>query len=187
MPDLFEQLVGDYLTAKGYVCKFNVNYRKADGKQSGSDIDVLAIRQKRPHDIIVGDCKSWVAGVWPDWMTTEPIKAAKAKDRSYFKAIFEKQWTEGLERKVLDECGTNRFSYVVYCARLGDSGRAFEALSIGGNPIRVVPLAKMIHETEQRLADRSKQTDSVEPTTLGRFVQLMRHASIKFAFPVDPA
>ena len=37
MADFFEQVVADYLTEKGYVTKLNVNYRKPDGKQSGSD------------------------------------------------------------------------------------------------------------------------------------------------------
>ena len=46
MADLFEQLVADHLTEEGYLCKMNVNYRKADGKQSGSDIDVLAYAEK---------------------------------------------------------------------------------------------------------------------------------------------
>ena len=186
MPDLFEQLVGDYLTAKGYLCRYNVNYRKLDNRQSGSDIDVLAVLQRPPHDVIVGDCKSWVDGVWPDWMAAQPIIASKARARSYFKAIFEDQWTKGLERKVGDERGTDRFSYVLYCAWHGDSDGAFQAISIGGNPIRVVTLAEMIRETEEHLDKRSKETKSVEPTTLGRFVQLMRHAGIKLEFPDHP-
>ena len=67
MADLFEQIVADYLTGKGYLTKLNVNYRKADGKQSGSDIDVLAVHGK-DHTVIVGDCKSWQAGFSGDWM-----------------------------------------------------------------------------------------------------------------------
>ena len=186
MPDLFEQLVGDYLTAKGYLCKFNVNYRKADGRQSGSDIDVLAKRLKRPHDVVVGDCKSWVDGVWTDWTAAGLTKSAKDQ-QYYFKAIFDGQWSEGLKRKVQEECGTSRFTYVVYCARLRDSGQAFRNRSVAGNPIQVVTLAEIVREAQSDLEKKSKHTNAVEPTTLSRFVQLMRHAGIKLEFPQRPA
>ena len=183
MPDLFEQLVGDYLTEKGYLCKFNVNYRKADNKQTGSDIDVLARRQKRPHKILVGDCKSWGEGLWGDWMLQEPPKPAILRQQDRFKPLFRQEWADGLAAKIKTEFGTERFIYTIYCARLRGQSRDLRKLRIGGNPVRVVTLAEMVSETEQRLVERSKQTDSVEPTTLGRFVQLMRHAGIKLEFP----
>ena len=72
MAGLFEQIVADYLTWKGYLTKLNVNYRKADGKQSGSDIDVLAVHGMN-HTVIVGDCKSWQMGFSGDWMVREDI------------------------------------------------------------------------------------------------------------------
>ena len=186
MPDLFEQLVGDYLTEKGYLCKFNVNYRKIDGKQTGSDIDVLAKRQKAPHDVIVGDCKSWVGGFWGDWLLKEPPTTSSLRERGRFKALFQKEWAEGLAAKVKTEFGTEKFTYTIYCARLRDASSALRNLKVEGNPVRVVTLDQMIRETEQRLIDRSEQTNSVEPTTLGRFVQLMRHAGIKLGYPDPP-
>ena len=183
MPDLFEQLVGDYLTEKGYLCKFNVNYRKADRKQTGSDIDVLAKRQKPPHDIIVGDCKSWGEGLWGDWMLKEPPKKDILRERDRFKPLFRKEWRDGLAEKIKAEFGTERFTYTIYCARLREQSSALGKLHVGGNPVRIVTLAEMIFETEKRLGIRSEETDSVEPTTLGRFVQLMRHAHISLKFP----
>ena len=183
MPDLFEQLVGDYLAEDGYLCKFNVNYRKADNKQTGSDIDVLARRQKRPHKILVGDCKSWGEGLWGDWMLQEPPKPAILRQQDRFKPLFRQEWADGLAAKIKTEFGTERFIYTIYCARLRGESSALRKLRIGGNFVRIVTLAQMVRETEQRLVKRSEETDSVEPTTLGRFVQLMRHAGIKLAFP----
>jgi len=89
MADLFEQLVADYLTEDGYMTRLNVNYRKADGKQSGSDIDVLALH-RRDHNVIVGDCKSWQDGFWADWMPTtiRPARCAReGTSRPYFKTF----------------------------------------------------------------------------------------------------
>ena len=178
MPDLFEQLVGDYLTGKGYLCNFNVSYRKADGRGAGSDIDVLAMRQPPPHDVIVGECKSWEVGVRGQRMVDNPAHT----DRRYFKPLFEEEWADGLAAKVREEFGQKKGStYVIYCARLRDDGDALRKRRVAGNRVQVVTLDEMIRDTNQRLDD--KQNHSVEPTTLGRFVQLMRHAGIKLEFP----
>ena len=181
MADLFEQLVADYLTEQGYLCKTNVNYRKADGKQSGSDIDVLALRQMPPHDVIVGDCKSWAYGFSGDWVLAGKNTAALA-NREYFKAIFQQVWEEGLALKVEQEFGTRQFTYVIYCTWKDGSCEQLEAREkVAGNPIRVVTLAEMIRDTVQRIRERKKKTRAVEPTTLGRFVQLLDHAKIRFS------
>lgn len=174
MVDLFEQIVADYLTGKGYLTKLNVNYRKADGKQSGSDIDVLAIHGK-DHTVIVGDCKSWQVGFSGDWMLTSKTKSAE-RDKGYFKAIFISEWAEGLARQVKKEIGTRKFTYTIYCTRLDGLSEQLKKRTVAGNRIEVVPLADIIRETVHRV--KAKKNKSVEPTTLGRLVQLLLAARI---------
>ena len=174
MAEFFEQIVADYLTEKGYLTKLNVNYRKADGRQSGSDIDVLALHQKQ-HSVIVGDCKSWQMGFSGDWMLTSTTKGAE-RDKGYFKPIFQKEWAEGLARKVEEQFGTRDFTYTIYCTKLDGSSEELKEQTVAGNPIDVVRLADIVQETAQRV--EAKKDKSVEPTMLGRFVQLLLAAGI---------
>ena len=177
MADLFEQLVSDYLTEEGYLTRLSVNYRKADGKQTGSDIDVLARRMRPPHDIIVGDCKSWQEGFWADWMLTGD-RGGRDRQRDRFKAIFIPEWEQGLAMKVEKEFETPEFTYVIFCTqRRGESQRLLEIeQTVAGNPIKVVTLGEMVRKTVARL--REKSDESVEPTTLGRLAQLLLAAEI---------
>ena len=174
MAEFFEQIVADYLTEKGYLTKLNVNYRKADGKQSGSDIDVLALHQKQ-HSVIVGDCKSWQVGFSGDWILTSPSKAVD-RERGYFKPVFQAEWAEGLARKVEEQLGTREFTYTIYCTKLDGPSDKFTKLTVAGNPIEVVELSNMVQDTAKRVA--AKKDKSVEPTMLGRFVQLLLAAGI---------
>lgn len=186
MADLFEQLVADYLTEKGYLCMLNVPYRKADGKQSASDIDVLARNRKPPFDVIVADCKSWADGFWGDWLVDDKSKSGVSQ-RQYFKALFEEQWQVGLLSKVQEEMATTEFVYTIFCTRIRSNAN-YEGVTkltqrtVGENPIRVITLAEMLQETDGRLVERSKTTDAVEPTTLGRFVQLIRHSQVRIEY-----
>ena len=175
MAEFFEQIVADYLTEKGYLTKLNVNYRKADGKQSGSDIDVLALHRKQ-HSVIVGDCKSWQMGFSGDWMLTSPTKGAE-RDKGYFKPIFRKEWAEGLARKVEEQFGTRDFTYTIYCTKLVGLSKELKKQTVAGNPIDVVQLADIVQDTVQRV--KAKKDQSVEPTMLGRFVQLLLAARIE--------
>ena len=182
MADLFEQLIADYLTDDGYLCELNVNYRKADGKGSYSDIDVLALRKRPPHDVIVADCKSWGAGLWGDWLLDDESKSGVA-ERTYFKAIFQSEWAEGLANKVEEELGTRKFAYTIFCTRINQSPKyggvsQLEQRLVAGNPIRVVPFASVIEKTVERLRIKKRRSRAVEPTTLGRIVQLLDHAQI---------
>lgn len=176
MAEFFEQIVADYLTGKGYLTKLNVNYRKADGKQSGSDIDVLALHQKQ-HSVIVGDCKSWQKGFSGDWVwKLNPDAKGAEREKGYFKPIFQKEWAEGLARKVEEEFGTREFPYTIYCTKLDGPSEELKKQTVAGNPIDVVRLADIVQETVQRI--QAKKDKSVEPTMLGRFVQLLLAAGI---------
>lgn len=178
MANLFEQIVADYLTGQGYLTKLNVNYRKADGKQTGSDIDVLAFH---PMDrkVIVGDCKGVSWGLWGDWMVTGKDYGADRERRS-FKAIFESEWAEGLAAKVKEEFGTPEFTYTVFCTYKADTCEELLKRTVEGNPIKIVLLADVIRETVQRV--QAKKDRSVEPTTLGRFAQLLNYACEELDF-----
>jgi hypothetical protein len=175
MADLFEQIVADYLTEKGYLTKLNVKYRKEDDKGSDSDIDVLAVHG-RDHTVVVGDCKSWQYGFAGDWML-DPTRQSSERQRGYFKAVFLPEWAEGLARRVQEEFGTRKFTYTIYCTWLDGQCTQLKQRTVAGNQIDVVTLTDIICETVQRI--KAKKTRSVEPTTLGRFVQLLLAAKIE--------
>ena len=174
MADLFEQIVSDYLTEKGYLTKLNVNYRRADGWQSGSDIDVLALH-KLDYNVVVGECKSWQGGISGDKMLDPNAKGAE-QEKGYFKAIFDPEWEEGLARKVEEEFGTRKFTYTIFCTKLNGPSEQLKKRPVAGNRIEIVTLSEIVHETVERL--KAKKNQSVEPTTLGRFVQLFIAAKI---------
>ncbi|MBI4201648.1 MAG: hypothetical protein HY532_00850 [Chloroflexi bacterium] len=173
MANLFEQIVADYLTEKGYLTKLNVNYRKKDGRQTGSDIDVLAFHPITKA-VIVGDCKSGNWGFSGDWLLG-PSKEVP-RNQGYFKAIFRREWADGLAQKICDECGARDFTYTIYCTHLDGGFDEFKKRTVAGNPIEVVTLTDIIRETVQRI--KNKPNKSVEPTMLGRFVQLLLNAKI---------
>ena len=112
MADLFEQIVADYLTGKGYLTKLNVNYRKADGKQTGSDIDVLAFHPTK-RKVIVGDCKSWQWGFAGDRVLSSNSQDPRF-NQEYFKAIFreggQKGWLARWKRSLEHESLRIRFT-----------------------------------------------------------------------------
>lgn len=92
--------------------------------------------------------------------------------QGYFKAIFKTEWEEGLVKKVNEEFGTKKFTYMIYCTwRAGDDDQ-LRARTIAGNRITIVTLKDIFKRTVQRIND--KPDKSVEPTTLSRFVQLVK-------------
>ena len=90
---------------------------RVDGPQSVSDIDVLAMRRREPHDVIVADCKSWAGGLWGDWLLDDNSKSG-VRERQYFKAPFQPEWQAGLIAKVQEELGTDEFVYRIFCTRV---------------------------------------------------------------------
>ena len=179
MANLFEQIVADYLTGAGYLTKLNVNYRKEDGGQTGSDIDVLAFHPTTKK-VVVGECQAGAEGFSGNWLVRRDIKSPE-RIRGFFKPIFQREWATGLADKVEDEFGTRKFTYTIYCTHLdGEFNVLQESQDVDGNPIEVVTLADSIHGTVQRI--KSKPDASVEPTTLGRFVQLLHTARIGFSY-----
>ena len=75
-----------------------------------------------------------------------------------------------------EQFGTRDFTYTVYCTKLDGSSEELKKQTVAGNPIDVVGLADIVQETVQRV--KAKKDKSVEPTTLGRFVQLLLAAGI---------
>ncbi|MDA1348689.1 MAG: hypothetical protein O3A47_07465 [Chloroflexi bacterium] len=176
MADLFEQFVSDYLTENGYLTKLNVGYCKADGKGSNSDIDVLAMHGKN-QDVIVGDCKSWQGGFSGDWIL-ESSTAGAERERGYFKPVFREECAQGLKKRVNEEFGVSDFVYKIFCARrFGGFERLTGERTVAGNPIEVVTLQDIVTQTVQRV--KAKPNQSVEPTTLGRMVQLLLAADVR--------
>ena len=114
-------------------------------------------------------------GLWGDWIVEGNTKGAK-RERQYFKAVFQPEWAEGLANKIMEEFGTQRFTYIIYCARKDGPLGKLESLTVADNPVKVVDFASIIQQTVERIG--RKTTGSVEPTTLGRFIQLLRHARV---------
>src|SRR5580692_7882821 len=78
--DILEQLVDDYLQAKGYFTMHNIKFRPvstavgfvANDDRVNSDVDVVGFnpRLEEPNRVWVVSCKSWQAGFKPDeWIS----------------------------------------------------------------------------------------------------------------------
>jgi len=107
--DILEQLVDDYLKAKGYFTRHNIKFRPEKGDSDfnvktdsvNSDIDVLAINPIifGPRRVIVVTCKSWQDGLRPEKLIDAFNRDLKISGRPAWKGF----------REITRENGPKRF------------------------------------------------------------------------------
>jgi len=106
-----EQLVDDYLKAKGYFTRHNIKFRPEKGDPDfnvktdsvNSDIDVLAINPNisGPERVIVVTCKSWQDGLRPEKLIDAFNRDLKISGRPAwkgFREITRKKWANAFCR-----------------------------------------------------------------------------------------
>ena len=111
----------------------------------------------------------------PTHAVQTPLLAVKSFNAPKTQA--QAEWAQGLAQQVYHEFGTRKFTYVIYCTTARGYWEELLKRTVAGNPIEVVPLHDIIRETVQRV--EGKKNKSVEPTTLGRMVQLLLASSIE--------
>jgi hypothetical protein len=184
--DILEQVVDDYLQARGYFTRHNIKFRprpkhpdfatKEDSVPS--DIDVLGIN---PHlrgasRVWVVTCKSWQIGfnVTSRLAALEENKVVGGREfwRS-FRELMVPKWSEAFHDVVLHETGARMFTYIIAVTRLSGDPRVWEGhkrfqRALRGNPMKLLTLSEMVDEVLQRITKTPASSDT------GRTLQLLK-------------
>ena len=189
--DILEQLVDDYLKAKGYFTRHNIKFRPEKGDPDfdaktdsvNSDIDVLAINPNisGPGRVIVVTCKSWQDGLRPEKLIDAFNRDLKIPGRPAwkgFREITRKKWANAFCRKVLQTTGSDKFLYltvvtkVVGDKKLWESNQSFSQM-LNGNLIQI----KTVNEILDELVPMIDTT--VESSQIGRLLQVIKASGWK--------
>jgi hypothetical protein len=160
--DILEQLVDDYLQAKGYFTRHNLKFRpeknhadyNSKKDSSHSDIDVIGINPllSGPERVYVVTCKSWQAGFdpkkWIDCINNKKIVSGREAWK-FFRELIEEKWSEALMQEVKKVTGAESFTYVTAVTHLRGNGYIWTnhepfIKALKGNPIKILPFKDMI-------------------------------------------
>ena len=186
--DILEQIVDDYLQAKGYFTRHNVkfrprkNHREFSSKDDyvPSDIDVIGINPHRrgPSRVWAVSCKSWQKGFNVDSKLDElehnKIRSGRESWR-FFRELMKPKWSQAFCDAVFRETGSRSFTYVTAVTCLSGDRAQWETNkqfreALRGNPIRLISLAEMVSEILPGINKTPSSSD------LGRTLQLLRAA-----------
>ena len=197
--DILEQLVDDWLQARGYFTRHNLKFKpseEADGYSRlhdsvASDIDVIGI-----HPLLSGwqrvqvvSCKSWQGGFsparWISRIEEDKVVFGKAAWKS-FRELAHPRWSSAFLDAVEKITGSREFTYVTAVPSLrGDPGpwerHAPFARALEGNPLQVVTLKQMAEEVAAGIGT------TVASSHLGRTLQLLKAAGFKLVEGVPGA
>ena len=140
--DILEQVVDDYLQARGFFTRHNIKFRprkdhpefKSRDDAVPSDIDVIGVN---PHHrgsarVWVVSCKSWQSGFN---VRSKLAELSENKIRSgreawrFFRELMVPKWSEAFREAVFRETGSRAFTYVTAVTRLGGVGVAAEQMT----------------------------------------------------------
>jgi hypothetical protein len=184
--DILEQLVDDYLLAKGYFTRHNVKFKPrtdhpefiSKDDSNHSDIDVLGYHPllTGPERVVAISCKSWqggfdvVAGL-RDIAKNRRVSGREAWKR--FRELVRPKWAEAFISTVEHETGSREFTYVTAVTALKGERTLWEnnpefQLAMNHNPIRIWTLADMLSELFPMLGT------TVASSQFGRTLQLIK-------------
>jgi hypothetical protein len=184
--DILEQVVDDYLQAKGYFTRHNLKFRPRNDHEAfvknqdsnHSDIDVIGIHPRRDDEerVVVVSCKSWQAGFDVHAKLDELEKNKIVSGRHAWKAfreLMQPKWSAAFMDVVEDVTGTRSFTYVTAVTRItGDAGRWEEypqfRAALHGNPVRLWSLVMMLEDLYPSM------NTTVASSQLGRLLQLLK-------------
>ncbi|WP_395752921.1 hypothetical protein [Prosthecobacter sp.] len=193
--DILEQLVEDWLQARGYFTRANLKFRPVDGSEGydskldsvASDIDVIGIHPGKtgPERVYVVNCKSWQDG----FPISRIVRALRDKPDSllngkahwkHFRELANPRWTRAFWQalQVVSHCG-DEFTYVtaVTFARDPQNKREWTESpqfkqALKGNPVKFLTLRDMLEEVIEKLGT------TVESSQFSRTLQLFNAANI---------
>ncbi len=188
--DILEQVVDDYLQARGYFTRHNVKFRprrqhrhfNLQADAVASDIDVIGINPhlRGPARVLVVSCKSWQAGFNVAAKLTELEKNKTRGGRQawqFFRELMAPKWSEAFRDAIFSETGSRQFTYVTAVTRLYGNRHEWEQSArfrraLRGNPIRLIPLEDMVAYILERLTRTPASSD------LGRTLQLLKASKV---------
>ena len=184
--DILEQVVDDYLQARGYFTRHNIRFRPrrdhpefvSAADSVASDIDVICVNPHRrgASKVWVVSCKSWQGGfnVRSKLEELEQNKRRSGRESwKFFRELMSPKWSEAFREAVFRETGTRRFTYVTAVTRLSGDKAQWEKHerfrhALGGNPIRLLALAEMVAELLPGITRTPSSSD------IGRTLQLLK-------------
>ena len=188
--DILEQLVDDWLQARGYFTRHNLKFRpRADHPDFNrrqdsvhSDIDILGVNPlvEPPEGVVAVSCKSWQAGfnvrAKPEEIEKDKIRSGRAAWKG-FRELVQPKWSEAFIKAIEQATGSRRFVYVTAVTLLRGDRSAWEkhdrfCSAIQGNPLRVITLKEIAKEVASGL------TTTVASSHLGRTLQLFKAAGV---------
>jgi hypothetical protein len=190
--DILEQLVDDYLRARGYFTRHNLKFRPRDdhpefiGNQDSnhSDIDVLGYHPRLSGHarVMAVSCKSWQAGfrVQANIAALEANKILAGREAwKAFRELMQPKWSEAFITAIEAATGTTEFTYVTAVTAIKGDWRVWETYprfqaAMRGNPIRLLPLNDMLLELIPELGT------TVAGSQLGRTLQLLKASGCSF-------
>lgn len=194
--DILEQLVDDYLQAKGYFTMHNIKFKPlptADGfvakdDRVASDVDVIGFNPtlEGAESVWVVSCESWQSGFNPTRFITDIEKGIEQEKEmeqgkkftgrpawKYVRELVKKKWADAFITGIEKLTGTRSFTYVTAVTKLVGSDiewTKYEMFkrNLQGNPIKILTLEKI-------LQDLYKNTSTtVAPSDVGRLLQVIK-------------
>ena len=206
--DILEQLVDSYFLRKpATFTKHNVKFKpkKEDitdlstrNKFSvSSDIDVLAIHLNEQKDkrVSVISCKSWQNGFDIDHFYDHLIDDEKRKVRNgaseiwkKFRELVEPNWAKAFREKIFEETNSHDFTYYIAITKIKKNKDSKADLfkncplfinNLSDNGKHIVKI-KFLTLEEILFEIWGETSTTVEATEIGRFLQLIKAADLKF-------
>lgn len=200
--DILEQLVDGYLLRKkSTFTKHNVKYKpnipeldkESKNKYSvASDIDVLAIHLNKAYEerVSVVSCKSWQGGFDVDFFYSVLQDSSRREKKNVwkkFRELVNPIWAKAFIETIYAETGWRDFTYYVAVTKLKTQKSKhledfqncelfLNNLSDNGKnkvKIKLITLEEIIKDI---FADKPSTT--LEPTEIGRFIQLIKAAGL---------
>ena len=184
--DILEQVVEDYLQARGYFTRHNVKFRprktRADFRSKDdsvpSDIDVIGVNPHRRGSsrVWVVSCKSWQIGfnVRSRLAELEENKIRSGRESwRFFRELMVPKWSEAFCEAVFRETGSRTFTYVTAVTHFSGDRAEWEThdrfrKALRGNPIKLLSLSEMVSEILPSITKTPASSD------IGRTLQLLK-------------
>lgn len=201
--DILEQLIdGYFLRQPSTFTKHNVKYRpnldsiKKEDKNKysvHSDIDILSINLQTKKTNVV-TCKSWQGGFnvekHLEWLSDPKKHSTKVSGREVWKSFRELTdpvWAKAFRNKIFEETKQKQFNYIIAVTKLNNSNAMNDFCnnklfldSLSGEENFKVKIEFLSLETIITTIQNDPSNTAVESTEIGRFLQLLKAADLKF-------
>jgi hypothetical protein len=201
--DILEQLIdGYYLRQPSTFTKHNVKYRpdpnsvesKIKNKYTvHSDIDVISINLKTGETNVIS-CKSWQGGFdvkfYLHYLSDANNHSFKYSGREIWKSfreITDPVWAKAFRDKIYEETNQKKFNYIIAVTKLTHESQVEDFCSckqfldlLSNNGEFEVTISFLTVEKIFTEIQNSPIATAVESTEIGRILQLLKSAGLKF-------